>query len=105
MRRKKGAYIPPPWESPHRKARRERIEAELAAIPPMDPAMRKLLSAEGFADYFLRMEGLYPSNREAYERLEDFHIEIMGKRKYAEYESFRKTLRRQLITIRSNKKT
>lgn len=81
--------------------RREIIESELSAIPVMDATMRKLLSAEGFGDYYLEMESLYPSQREAYERLEDFHIRVTGHRKYSEFHSFRKTLHRKLKTQRS----
>lgn len=81
-------------DAPHKKARRERIESELAAIPRIDPATRKLTSAEGFADYYFEMQDLYPSQREAYERLEDFHIDIAGRRKYSEFNSFRKVLDR-----------
>ena len=87
--------------TPHKAARREKIESELSAIPIMNQAMRKLLSAEGFADYYFDMENLYPSKREAYERLEDFHIRVTGHRKYSEFHSFRKTLHRKLKTQRS----
>ncbi len=77
-------------------ARRTRVEAELSAIPAIPAAARKLTSAEGFADYYLEMQDLYSSQREAYERLEDFHIEVTGQRRYSEYDSFRKVLNRQM---------
>lgn len=88
-------------DAPHKKARRERIESELTAIPRIDPATRKLTSAEGFADYYFEMQDLYPSQREAYERLEDFHIDITGRRKYSEFNSFRKVLDRILAKGRN----
>ena len=77
-------------------ARRTRVEAELSAIPAIPAAARKLTSAEGFADYYLEMQDLYSSQREAYERLEDFHIEITGHRRYSEFGSFRRVLYRSL---------
>ena len=83
-------------DAPHNVARRDKIESELSAIPRIDPAMKKLLSAEGFADYYFEMIDLYPSQMEAYERLEDFHIQITGRRRYSEFDSFRKVLDRRL---------
>ena len=80
------------------------IEAELAAIAPLSLAMRKLLSAEGFADYYFEMQDLYPSQLEAYERLEDFHINVTGHRRYAEFDSFRKVLERRMKKIRLSRK-
>lgn len=84
---------------------RAKIEKELSAIPPLNPAIKKLTSAEGFADYYLRMRDLYDTQQEAYERLEDFHIAITGRRRYSEYNSFRiifnriiKNYRKTLLT-------
>jgi hypothetical protein len=77
-------------------ARRNRIEAELSAIPAISASARKLTSADGFVDYFLEMQDLYSSQREAYERLEDFHIEVTGQRKYSEYDSFKKVFQRYM---------
>ncbi len=79
-------------------ARRTRVEAELSAIPAIPAAARKLTSQEGFIDYFLDMRDLYQSYLEAYERLEDFHIAVTGRRRYAEFDTFRRTLRRYLDT-------
>lgn len=87
-------------DMPGKKARRERIESELSSIAPIDPALLKLMSAEGFADYFLQMRDLYPSHLEAYERLEDYHITLTGRRRYSEFDSFRKVLERQLKKCR-----
>jgi hypothetical protein len=77
-------------------ARRTHVEAELSSIPAIPAAARKLTSAVGFADYYLEMRDLYQSYLEAYERLEDFHIAVAGRRRYAEFDTFRRTLRRYL---------
>lgn len=75
---------------------RKRYEDELGAIQPLSPAARKLLSPEGFIDYFLEIRMLYPSYEEAYEVLEDYHEAITGRRKYSEYDSFRRQYTRVL---------
>lgn len=100
---RKNTYRQSLCNTPQRVARRERIESELAAILPMDPAMKKLLSAEGFIDYFFEMQDLYPSQLEAYERLEDFYINVTGQRRYAEFDSFRKVVERKLKKINSKR--
>ena len=84
----------PSWDTRSKQLRRDKIESELASIPPIDPAVSKLISTSGFADYYLEMQDLYPSQREAYERLEDFHITVTGHRRYSEFNSFRKVLGR-----------
>lgn len=73
---------------------RERVEAELSAMSPLTPEVRHFLSFEGFAEFYLRMRDLYPTQLEAYERLEDFYISITGRRRYAEFSSFQRVLRR-----------
>ncbi|MBO7195165.1 MAG: hypothetical protein J6V27_03925 [Alistipes sp.] len=78
------------------RAEREKVEAELNAINPLSPEVRNLFSFEGFADYYLRMRDLYPTQLDAYERLEDFYIAITGKRRYSEFSSFRRVLNRIL---------
>lgn len=100
---RKNTYRQSLCNTPHKVARREKVESELSAIPPMDPAMKKLLSAEGFIDYFFEMQDLYPSQLEAYERLEDFYINVTGHRRYSEFDSFRKTLDRRLKKERLKK--
>ena len=70
-------------------AARHRYEAELDTIPPLCPLARKLLSAEGFLDFFLEIRMLYPTYEEAYEMLEEQHERITGERMYSEYDSFR----------------
>ncbi len=62
----------------------------------MDAALRKLLSIEGFIDYFLEMRDLYQTYTEAYERLEEYYVIVTGARRYAEFDTFRRTLRRYL---------
>lgn len=102
MKKRKDSHKVRPCDASHKVARREKIESELSAIPRIDPAMKKLLSAEGFADYYFEMMDLYPSQMEAYERLEDFHIQVTGRRRYSEFDSFRKILYRKLKKQRSN---
>ena len=97
---RKNSYRQKLCNTPHKVARREKIEAELSVIPPMDPAMKKLLSTEGFIDYFFEMQDLYTSQLAAYERLEDFHINVTGYRKYSEFNSFRKVMDRILEKAR-----
>lgn len=68
---------------------RERYEAELSALPPIPPEVRRFLSPKGFIEYYLVMRDLYPSYEDCYERLEEFCIAITGRRKYSEFDSFR----------------
>lgn len=75
-------------------AEREKVEAELSAMDQLSPEVRHFLSFDGFAELFLRMRDLYPTQLEAYERLEDFYITITGKRRYSEFSSFRRVLNR-----------
>ena len=82
------------YHSPVITAEREKVEAELSAMDPLSPEVRHFLSFEGFAELYLRMRDLYPTQLEAYERLEDFHINIMGVRRYSEFSSFRRVLSR-----------
>ena len=84
------------YYSPVITAEREKVEAELSALEPLSPEMRHFLSFEGFAELYLRMRDLYPTHREAYERLEDYHIALTGKRRYSEFDSFRKILERHM---------
>jgi len=70
------------YPSPVIAAERKRVEAELSAMNPLEPEMRHFLSFEGFAELYLRMRDLYPTQLEAYERLEHCYISITGKRRY-----------------------
>jgi len=76
-------------DTPERIAARQEYEKRLQNIQPLSPDCRKLLSAEGFAEYYKEMKSLYPSAEEAYERLEEFHETITGHRRYSEFDSFR----------------
>ncbi len=78
---------------------RNRIEQELSSIPKQNPLVAKIMSPEGFIDYYLSMRDLYDTQQEAYERLEDFHVTIAGKTKYAEYDSFRVVVSRYLNNL------
>ena len=68
-------------------ALREAVERELEAIAPLSPEHSRLLSTEGFIDYYLRMAELYPTREDAYERLEVFYKRIFHRRKYADMRS------------------
>lgn len=71
----------------HQLAQREAVERELEAIAPLSPEHLRLLSTEGFIDYYLRMAELYPTREDAYERLEVFYKRIFHRRKYADMRS------------------
>lgn len=68
-------------------AQREVVERELEAIAPLSAEHLRLLSTEGFIDYYLRMAELYPTREDAYERLEVFYKRIFHSRKYADMRS------------------
>lgn len=101
MKQKRGIHYK--GDSPATHARREAIEAELAAIPPIASAARLLTSTDGFVDYYLRMYDLYPTQYEAYEKLEEYHTAVTGKRRYAEFDSFRQIMNKQLKKYESCK--
>ena len=71
----------------HQLAQRETVERELEAIAPLSAEHLRLLSTEGFIDYYLRMAELYPTREDAYERLEVFYKRIFHRRKYADMRS------------------
>ena len=71
----------------HQLAQREAVERELEAIAPLSAEHLRLLSTEGFIDYYLRMAELYPTREDAYERLEVFYKHIFHRRKYADMRS------------------
>lgn len=89
------------YDLPINRQQRESIERELSDIPALDPRLSKLMSVEGFIDYYLRMIGLYPSNRLAYEKLEEFHETLIGRRRYSDFKSFLIILDRYLKSIRN----
>ena len=49
------------YHSPVITAEREKVEAELSAMNPLEPEVRHFLSFEGFAELYLRMRDLYPT--------------------------------------------
>ena len=71
----------------HQLAQREAVEREFEAIAPLSVEHLRLLSTEGFIDYYLRMAELYPTREDAYERLEVFYKRIFHRRKYADMRS------------------
>ena len=71
----------------HQLAQRKAVERELEAIAPLSAEHLRLLSTEGFIDYYLRMAELYPTREDAYERLEVFYKRIFHRRKYADMRS------------------
>lgn len=77
-------------------AQRNEIERKLSALPKISTDVAKLLSIDGFIDVFLEMAYLYPSQIEAYERLENYYIDVTGRRRYSDYSSFRKVLNRRM---------
>lgn len=68
-------------------AQREVVERELEAIAPLSAEHLRLLSTEGFIDYYLRMAELYQTREDAYERLENHYKRIFHRRKYADIRS------------------
>ena len=71
----------------HQLALREALESELEAIAPLSKEHLRLLSNDGFIDYYLRMAELYPTREDAYERLEHHFKRIFHRRKYADIRS------------------
>lgn len=68
---------------------RDEALADLAAIPPLTPAARRLATIDGFLDCYFRLEPLFVTRREAYEALEEHYAAIFGHRRYAEWKAFR----------------
>lgn len=65
------------------------IEKKLSQIPKINPLVKELSSTRGFISLFegLVADGL--SYRAAYERLEETHVRVIGKRKYSDFQSFK----------------
>ena len=68
-------------------AQRQAVENELKNIAPLSAEHLRLLSNQGFIDYYLRMAELYPTREDAYERLENHYKRIFHRRKYADIRS------------------
>jgi hypothetical protein len=79
-----------------RQSCRDAIEKEFQSAGRVPAVFLCLITVEGFIDYYLEMRELYPTYREAYERLEDFYIDFTGHRKYSEFSSFRRVMTRWL---------
>ena len=82
--------------------RRDDVLAELSALQPMADAVRKLSTAAGFIEYFLRLEPLYATRREAYEALEDRYAAIFGRFRYSVWRAFQVVLSRHRKKNRKN---
>ena len=82
--------------TPARQSRRDAIEEEFRSAGRVPAVFLRLITVEGFIDYYLEMRDLYPTYEEAYERLEDFYIDFTGHRKYSEFSSFRRVMTRWL---------
>jgi len=74
---------------------RRHYESMLESIPALSGVARKLLSPQGFLDIYMEIKMLYPTQEEAYEKLEEQVERITGKRMYSEYDSFRSVVRRR----------
>ena len=57
----------------------------------LEPHILKLLTPEGFDERFYSLCQLYRTNELAYEALERQYESYFGKRRYSNYESYRKT--------------
>ena len=75
-------------------AQREVVERELEGIAPLSPEHSRLLSTEGFIDYYLRMAELFPTREEAYECLEHHFKRIFRRRKFADIRSLLRLIKK-----------
>jgi len=66
--------------------------------------MIKIYSADGFIREFWQRAKHYKYLKQAYESLEKEHIELFGKRKYADYNSFRACRDRKIKATMLHKK-
>ena len=58
----------------------------------------KLLNIDGFSEKWVSLLHKYPSNKAAYEAVEEIHLKYFGKRKYKNYNTFRVMFDRKNIT-------
>ena len=75
-------------------AQREAVERELEAIAPLSAEHLRLLSTEGFIDYYLRMAELYQTREDAYECLEHHFKRIFRRRKFADIRSLLRLIKK-----------
>ena len=56
----------------------------------LDHATRRFISdANGFYERYVRMLALYETNEQAYEATELQYMEVVGKRRFASFQSFK----------------
>ena len=75
-------------------AQRQAVENELKNIAPLSAAHLRLLSNQGFIDYYLRMAELFPTREEAYECLEHHFKRIFRRRKFADIRSLLRLIKK-----------
>ena len=66
--------------------------------------MIRIYSADGFIKEFWSRAKNYKYLKDAYESLEQEHIELFGKRKYSDYNSFRSCRDRKIKATMLHKK-
>lgn len=79
----------------YQSAQRVVVERELESIAPLTAEQLRLLSTEGFIDYYLRMAELYPTREDAYEHLEVHFKRIFRRRKYADMRSLQRRIKKR----------
>jgi hypothetical protein len=75
-------------------AQRQAVENELKNIAPLSTEHLRLLSNQGFIDYYLRMAELFPTREEAYECLEHHFKRIFRRRKFADIRSLLRLIKK-----------
>lgn len=79
----------------HQLALRADMEQRLESLAPLSSEHRELLSTDGFIRYYRRMCDLYPTQVEAYERLEEYYQNIFGSRRYVDIRSLHLAISRR----------
>lgn len=69
------------------------IISQLQEMKTLSPLYQQLVTREGFFHLYEELFPLMASRREAYEFLECRYEEVVGARKYAEYDVFRRVYR------------
>ena len=75
-------------------AQRQAVENELKNIAPLSAEHLRLLSNQGFIDYYFRMAELFPTREEAYECLEHHFKRIFRRRKFADIRSLLRLIKK-----------
>lgn len=81
------------------KNERERIEKELDEITKISPKTTKLLTDKGFFEYYMSMRNWYPTYLDAYEVLEEYYLRLSGKRRFSDYVSMCRFIRKMRTKI------